>query len=84
MPESKGRAAARPDPSVKYANMLARVKAWSELRRDRKKKRKRKLVMKELNSWQCSQEEPRHRHNTRHAKRARSILDIEQNANCPT
>ena len=84
VPDSKVRAAAGPDPSVKYANMLARVKAWSELRRERKQNRKRKLVMKDFNSRQCSQEETRHCHNTRHAKRARLLLNIDRNANCPT
>ena len=58
VPDSKGRAAAGPAPSVKYANVLARVKDWSELRRERKNKRKRKLEMKDFNSRQWSQEEP--------------------------
>ena len=81
--DHKGRAAG-PEPSVKYANMIARVQEWSELKRDRKINRKRKLELKKFNSRQSSQEEPRHGYNTRHAKRARSRLNIDRNANCPT
>ena len=69
-----------------YANMLARVKDWSKLRKLRKLSRKRKKLQIAMDkSLQSSpKEEPRHKYNTRRSKRVRVKLDTERNANCPT
>ena len=69
-----------------YANMLARVKDWSKLRKLRKLSRKRKKLQLAMDkSLQSSpKEEPRHNYNTRRSKRVRVKLDTERNANCPT
>ena len=54
MPDSKGRSTAGPGPSEMYANMIARVKDWSEFRRKRKLKLKRKLALNDFNGRQSS------------------------------